>query len=192
MTDPTPASAAPTGGEVTRLLHGAGGGDRDAYDRLFSVAYEELHRVAERQLRAAAPVSAAELVSEAYLRLQGQLGIDWQGRAHFYAIAAHAMRHILVDLARRQRAAKRGGLAVHTTLTGKDVSEGASPDTVLAVDDLLGRLEERQRRVVECRFFAGLSEEETAEALGVSVRTVRRDWVKARAWLYDAMYAEPS
>jgi RNA polymerase sigma factor (TIGR02999 family) len=180
----------PDAGDVTRLLRSASGGDRNAYDRLFSLAYEELERVAERQLRGARALTAAELVSELYLKLGDQLRGDWQGRAHFYAIAARAMHQILVDLARRRDAAKRGGAWVATTLSGKQLAADVSPAELLAIDELLGHLDERQRQVVECRFFGGMTDEEIAEALGVSARTVQREWVKARAWLYQALYAD--
>jgi RNA polymerase sigma factor (TIGR02999 family) len=178
-------------GEVTQLLRDASDGDREAYDRLFSVAYAELYRIAERQLHAGharRSLDAAELVSELYLKLGDQLRVDWQGRAHFYAIAARAMRQILVDLARRQQAAKRGGEWTSTTITGKHLPAEVALEDVLALDEVLDTLDERQRRVVEYRFFAGLGEEQIAEALGISTRTVQREWVKARAWLYRALY----
>lgn len=185
-------------GDITQLLRAAGEGDREAYDRLFTVAYEELRRVAELQLRGRGAVSAAELVSELYLKLGDQVvggagggAPDWQGRGHFYAVATRAVRQLLVDLARRQQAAKRGGgLAVHTTLTGKDVPDGTSLEDVLALDAALAGLDERQRRVVELRFFGGLTDDEVGQALGVSSRTVHREWVRARARLYQAMYGE--
>ena len=129
-------------------------------------------------------------MSELYLKLGEQMGAEWQGRAHFYAIAAHAMRQILVDLARRQHAAKRGGSWEATTLTGKALPAASSLDDVLVVDALLGQLGERQRQIVECRFFGGMSDAEIARALDVSERTVQREWVKARAWLYRAMYGD--
>ena len=186
MPDSAPS---PRPGDVTLLLRGASGGDRDAYDRLFSLAYEELERVARRQLRGEGALTAAELVSELYLKLGDQLRADWGGRAHFYAIAARAMRQILVDSARRRAADKRGGGWAVTTLSGKQLSADVSPDELLAIEELLGHLDERQRRVVECRFFAGMTDEEIAEVLGVSARTVQREWVKARAWLYEALDA---
>ena len=188
------AAAGPPG-DVTRLLHEAADGDRAAYDRLFTVAYDELRRVAELQLRGRGSVSAAELVSELYLKLGDQVvgggAPAWQGRAHFYAVATRAVRQLLVDLARRQQAAKRGGAAaVHTTLSGKDVPDGTALEDVLAVDAALADLDERQRRVVEYRFFGGLTDAEIAEALGISARTVHREWARARARLYRAMYGD--
>ena len=187
MPEPAPP---PRSGAVTQLLRSASAGDREAYDRLFALAYDELRRVAERQLHGAPPLSAAELVSELYLKLGDQMGGDWQGRAHFYAIAARAMRQILVDAARRRGAAKRGGAWVATTLSGKQLPAGVAPDELLAVDGLLAQLDERPRRVVECRFFAGMTDDEIATALGVSPRTVQREWARARAWLYAALYAD--
>lgn len=183
------------GGEVTELLRCAGGGDRAAYDRLFSLAYDELRRVAERQLRGAGArqaLDSAELVNELYLKLEDQISVDWTGRAHFYAIAARAMRQILVDLARRRRAAKRGGDAVPTTLSGKFIPADVQLENLLALEDVLHRLDERQRLVVECRFFGGMTEVEIARALGVSTRTVQREWLKARAWLYHALHPGPA
>jgi RNA polymerase sigma factor (TIGR02999 family) len=185
-------SPAPARGDVTQLLHSASGGDRGAYDRLFSLAFGELQRIAERQLRGSAQrrsLDAGELVSELYLKMGDQLRVDWQGRAHFYAIAARAMRQILVDMARRRMAAKRGGSWAATTLTGKELPGDLALEDVLMLDQSLERLDERQRQVVELRFFAGLSEEEIARALGVSTRTVQREWTKARAWLYREIYA---
>lgn len=181
-------------GDMTQLLHRAGGGDRAAYDRLFALAFGELQGIAERQLRRALgardrALDAGELVSELYLKLRDQLRVDWQGRAHFYAIAARAMRQILVDLARRQLAAKRGGAWESTTLTGKQLPADVSVEDVLALDAALERLDPRQRQVVELRFFAGLEEQEIAELLGVSTRTVQREWARARAWLYHDLYA---
>jgi RNA polymerase sigma-70 factor, ECF subfamily len=186
---PTPASQP---GDVTELLHSASGGDRGAYDRLFSIAFGELQQIAERQLRGSAQrrsIDAGELVSELYLKMGDQLRVDWQGRAHFYAIAARAMRQILVDFARRRMAAKRGGQWSATTLTGKELPGDLALEDVLMLDQSLHKLDERQRQVVELRFFAGLSEDEIARTLGVSTRTVQREWTKARAWLYREIYA---
>ena len=184
-------SFAPPGGEVTRLLHVARSGDRDAFDRLFAMVYDELRTVAQHQLRGAydgQALRATELVNELYLKLIGQIEVDWQSRAHFYAIAARAMRQILVDLARRRNATKRGGEWARTTLTGKQVAAETTLEEVLALDELLDQLDERQRKVVELRFYGGLKEDEIAEVLGISTRTVQREWMKARAWLYRALY----
>ena len=180
-------------GEVTRLLRSARDGDRAAFDRLFAVAYDELRRVAQRQIRGAdaGAVRPTELVHELYLKLADQAQVDWESRAHFYGIAARAARQILIDLARARGAAKRGGSWMATTLTGKQVPADVKVDEVLALDELLGQLDERQRQIVEYRFYAGMTEEEIAQVLGVSSRTVQREWVKARAWLYQALYPEP-
>ena len=178
-------------GEVTRLLHDVRGGEPGAADRLFALVYDELREVAGRQLRGRGDaVHPTELVHELYLKLGPTPSGGAESRAHFLAVAARAMRQILVDLARRRGAAKRGGGWAHTTLSGKDVPAAAPLEEVLALDDALAALDERQRRVVEMRFFAGMTEDEIAAAMGVTTRTVQRDWVKARAWLYRAMYGE--
>jgi RNA polymerase sigma-70 factor, ECF subfamily len=185
------ADAPASPGEVTRLLHSARGGDRAAYDRLFALAYEDLRVVARKQLRGARDAEAVrttELVHELYMKLADQAAPAYENRAHFYAIAARAMRQLLVDLARHRQAAKRGGDWARTTLSGKQVPAEVRLDEVLALDELLGRLDERQRQVVEYRFYGGLTEDEIATVLGVSTRTVQREWMKARAWLYRELY----
>src|SRR5215212_10306223 len=118
------------------------------------------------------------------MKLADQVQVDWENRAHFYAIAARATRQILIDLARQRGAAKRGGEWARTTLTDKQLP------AEVKLDELLGQLDERQRQVVEYRFYGGMTEEEIAQVLGVSARTVQREWVKARAWLYSALYSE--
>jgi len=185
------ADAPASPGEVTRLLHSARGGDRAAYDRLFALAYEDLRVVARKQLRGARDAEAVrttELVHELYMKLADQAAPAYENRAHFFAIAARAMRQLLVDLARHRQAAKRGGDWARTTLSGKQVPAEVRLDEVLALDELLGRLDERQRQVVEYRFYGGLTEDEIATVLGVSTRTVQREWMKARAWLYRELY----
>ena len=182
--------ATPTG-EVTRLLRVAGQGDRRAFDDLFSLVYAELRGVAERQLRGErddGPLRPTELVNELYLKLVGQVPVGVEGRAHFFGIAARAMRQLLVDLARRRGAGKRGGDWTPTTLTERAAGNDPAMDDVLALEEALGRLDERQRTIVEYRFYGGLSEEEIARLLGVSTRTVQREWIKARAWIYSALY----
>jgi len=180
--------------EVTGLLRAAGDGDRDAFDRLFPLVYAELRALADRQLRGEAvghTLQATALVHEAYLKLAVPGGAAaWSDRAHFFGIASRAMRQVLVDHARRRRADKRGGAWSRTTLSDKPLALDADPGELLALDAALEGLEPRQREIVEMRFFGGMTEEEVAAVLGVSDRTVRREWVKARAWLYDALYPD--
>lgn len=178
-------------GEVTRLLRAARSGEPAALDRIVPLVYDDLCRLARRQLgREGSPRSLrpTDLVHETYLKLAGGNALDANDRCHFLAIAAHAMRQVLVDAARQRKAAKRGGGWKATTLTDGHWTADFAPEDLLALNDALGALDERQRRVVECRFFAGMEEQEIAAALGTSVRTVRRDWVKARAWLYAQLY----
>ena len=163
--------------DITDLLIAWRSGERGAFDRLFSLVYDELRRVAHRRLgreREGHTLDTTALVNEAYLRLVDQTRARWADRAQFFAVAARAMRRILVDHARRHQALKRGG----------------APARVRFDDDALTRLaelDERLCRVVECRFFAGFTEEETAEVLAITPRTVRRDWAKAKGWLYQAL-----
>ncbi len=182
-------------GEVTRLLQAAVGGDQDAMDRLVPLVYEDLRRLAHRQLGREGgghTLQTTGLVHEAYLKLSGGSGVGAANRAHFLAIAARAMRQVLVDYARRRKADKRGGGVIAVTLDDGEQGMAVSTDDMLALDEVLEQLEPRQRQVVELRFFGGLEETDIAEALGVSERTVRRDWVKARAWLYRALYPHRS
>jgi RNA polymerase sigma factor (TIGR02999 family) len=177
-------------GEVTVLLRAARDGDRAALDRLLPLLYEDLRAVAEREMRREASghtLQPTALVHEAYLRLTGAAE-SAADRAHFLAIAARAMRQVLVDHARRRSAAKRGGGMAPTTLTDGIGGGPLDAEEILALDRALETLEPRQRRVVECRFFAGMEETEIAAALDLSERTVRRDWAKARAWLYRELY----
>jgi len=174
---------------VTRLLVEATAGDRDALDRLMPLVYEELRRVASRHLKAERQghtLQTTALVNEAYLRLVDQRAVEWQNRAHFFAIAARLMRRILVDYARRRAYDKRGGGAAHVTFDELAVTPVESSESLLMLDDALTRLEqmdERKTRVVELRIFSGLSVEETASALQVSAITVMRDFRMAKAWL---------
>jgi RNA polymerase sigma factor (TIGR02999 family) len=182
-------------GEVTRLLRAAQEGQPAALDRLVPLVYQDLRRLAGYQLRhehGECTLNATALVHESYFKL-GQGAMLAQDRAHFLAIAARTMRQVLVDHARDRKAAKRGGGAwARTTLTdGAWVGE-FDLDGMLALDEALAELQPRQRQVVECRFFGGMEEQEIAAALGVSERTVHRDWVKARAWLYRYFYPEPT
>ncbi|MEE8062629.1 MAG: sigma-70 family RNA polymerase sigma factor, partial [Gemmatimonadales bacterium] len=184
------------GGEVTQLLKRLEEGDREAVDRLYPLVYGELRGAARRAMageRAGHSLQATELVHEAYFKLLGAHDIDWQGRGHFVAIAARAMRQILVDHARRRKAEKRGGGAEHVTLGDPAAELVLPPEELLALDAALTRLDEmdsRLRSVVEYRFFGGLTEQEIASVLGVTIRTVQRDWVKARAWLYQEIYPQ--
>lgn len=185
-------------GDVTLLLDHLRGGDRRAFDRLFPLVYRELRQMAARRLggrRATPTLAPTALVHEAYLKMVGQQGVPWQNRAHFFAVAARAMRQILIDYARHKQAAKRGGDKQPLTLTQNVLGPDLPLAELLALDQALDRLEAldaRLRQVVELRFFGGLQENEVAEVLGVTTRTVQRDWTRARAWLYRELYtAEP-
>jgi RNA polymerase sigma factor (TIGR02999 family) len=172
------------------LLVAWNNGDAVALDQLMPLVHKELHRIARRYMAAERPghlLQTTALVNEAYLRLIDWKNVEWQSRAHFFGLAAQIMRHILVDFARTQAREKRGGGALKVSLSNADNIESAPSADIVALNDALHSLEKldaRQARVVELRFFAGLSLEETAEALGVSVGTVRRDWSLAEAWLY--------
>jgi RNA polymerase sigma factor (TIGR02999 family) len=184
---------ATSSGDVTRLLESARAGDRAALDRVLPIVYDDLRRLARRQLareHGSRTVQPTTLVHEAYLKLAGSAPRA-ENRVHLLAIAAHAMRQVLVDHARERRAAKRGPEWLRTTLTDGVSTTNLDADALLALDDALERLDPRQRQVVECRFVAGLDDAEIADALGVTTRTVRRDWVKARAWL-NRWLGEPS
>lgn len=165
--------------------------DRSAFDRLFSLAYDDLKRIARRQLAHESrshPLATADLVHESYLKLVGQTHAQWTDRGQLLAIASNAMHRILVDHARRTHAAKRS--AEWAGLDEATLPGDAREPKLAALDEALARLrtvDERLGRGVECRFFQGYTEEETAEALGVTTRTVRRDWVKARQWLHRAL-----
>ena len=175
---------------VTQLLVAWSNGDRAALEVLTPLIHQELHRLAARQMAGERPghiLQATALVNEAYLRLVDWKAVQWQNRAHFFAMAAQIMRRVLVDVARTRGRAKRGRGQLHVSLSeAGNVAEADSIDLV-ALDDALKSLEAldvRQAHVIELRFFGGLSLEETAHVLEVSVGTVRRDWNLARAWLY--------
>ena len=182
--------------EITRLLLDWSGGNQDALSALFPLVYEELRAMAQRHLqreRAAHTLQRTALVHEAFLRLIDQRNVDWHSRSHFFGLASQMMRRILVDYARTRGAAKRGKHAVRVDLD--EVLRAESTDVLQAAQDLvdfgaidqaLKRLEQmdaRQGKIVELRFFGGLSLEETAEVIGISLATVKRDWFSARAWL---------
>ena len=180
--------------DVTQLLMDWSHGNRDALDHLLPLVYTELHRLAARYLRrerAEHTLQTTALVHEAYLRLVDQSKVQWHNRAHFFGIAAQAMRRILVDHARHQHAAKRRGHKPQLSLDeALNVSAERAAD-LMALDDALGSLagiDPQQSRIVELRFFGGLTAEETAEVLGISRATVNREWTMAKAWLYRELH----
>lgn len=174
---------------ITQLLQAHAEGDRAALDALLPLVYDELRRLAHGRLRgerAGHTLSTTALVHEAYLKLAGLNRMDWQGRAHFFAVASQAMRNVLVDYALHRKAQKRGGGRHRVSLEDIDLGAEADVEALLVLDDALRRLEARdarQAQVVACRFFGGMSIDETAHALGISAATVSRDWTMARAWL---------
>ncbi len=184
-------------GSITRLLRAHRDGERAAFDRLVDVVYEDLRRMARQQMRRARPgqtLDTAGLVHEAWARLVEESGIDWQDRSHFYAIVARAMRFVVVDRARRRGAQKRGANAAQVELDSGIAAAAPSVELVLGIDQAIARLEAfnaRLARIVELRFFAGLSDEEIGAALDVSARTVQRDWLRARAWLQRVLAEAP-
>jgi RNA polymerase sigma factor (TIGR02999 family) len=183
-------------GEITLLLQELRLGDKDALGLLVPLVYRELKRLAGHYLqmeRRGHTLQPTALVHEAYLRLVEQDHAQWQNRAQFLAVAARLMRRILINYAKARGTAKRGGAAVSLDIAGPDIgTHDARPEEVLAVDEALDRLaalDAQQARVVELRYFAGLTIEETAEALGISPRTVKREWTTASAWLRTELSA---
>jgi RNA polymerase sigma-70 factor (ECF subfamily) len=181
-------------GDVTRLLLSWSKGDERAFDQVMPLVYGELHRIARRHLAGEShhvSLQATALVNEVCLRLLGWDAARWQNRRHFFGVSAEMMRRVLVDIARRRRADRRGGAdAIRVPLDGIDIAVEAPGDDLVALDEALERLaaeDARKARLVELRFFGGLSMEEAAEALGVSLRTAHSDWAFARAWLYRAL-----
>ena len=180
-------------GQVTQLLARWGRGDQSALDELTPLVYTELRNVADAYVRRERPghtLQATALVNEAYLRLIGQKHGRWEGRKHFYGIAARLMRQVLVEHARKHKAEKRGGGRVAVTLDHYDQVANTPDVDILAVHEALerlGRFDEQQARIVELRFFGGLSIEEAAETLGVGHATVEREWAMARAWLRNEL-----
>ena len=176
--------------EVTQLLAAWRDGDQDALDKLMPLVYDELRRIASRYMKRERPghtLQTTALVNEAFLRMVGQQNVDWQNRAHFFGVAATVMRHLLVDRARANGRVRRGANPQQVTLEeGAAVSEQKGED-LLALDEALTKLneiDERKVKIVELRYFSGLNAAETAEVLGVSEITIKREWLKAKAWLY--------
>jgi len=182
---------------IDRLLHQLADGDREAFNTLLPLVYDELHHLAgqhRRRWSGDETLNTTAIVHEAYLRLAGTSEPGWRSQPHFMAVASRAMRHILLDNARQRQRRKRGGNLervpwheVEAALNGGGDAADARADALIAVDDALRRLEERdarQSRIVECRFFGGMSIEETGDALGISPATVKRGWAMARAWLH--------
>jgi RNA polymerase sigma factor (TIGR02999 family) len=181
--------------DITELLRDWQGGDRGALDRLMPLVYDELHLIASRHLareRRERTLQTTALVNEAYMKLVDQRMVNWQNRAHFFALAARLMRRIIVDDARRRQREKRGGDAVLVPIDGMQISAPAGVDVVdvLQLDRALTELEAMdadQSRIVELRFYGGLTIEETAEVMGVSLATIKREWALAKSWLYRAL-----
>jgi RNA polymerase sigma factor (TIGR02999 family) len=184
--------------QVTRLLQELEAGDEAALERLLPLVYDELRRVARRQLRRQEgehTLNTTALVHEAYLKLVGHAGVPWADRAHFFGVAARAMRQVLINQAHKHATAKRGGRWRRLPLDEAVLAVEEQADVLLALDEALTRLatlNDRLSRVVEYRFFGGMTEEEVATMLGVSDRTVRRDWIKARLWLYAELAEDAS
>lgn len=182
---------------ITALLADLRAGRREAFDQIVPLLYHELRRLAQRELtmRPSDTLSTTALVHELYIKFSRTRNADWQNRSHFLGVAAVAMRHILVDRARRRSAEKRGGPNAFVTLDDAVVASEQQAESLLELHEALEQLaliNERLARVVECRFFGGMTEAETGEALGIDERTVRRDWVKARALLFQALSHETS
>ena len=181
--------------QITLLLQQMKQGDRMARNTLAALVYPHLKKAAIQQMRRERPghtLQPTALVNEVFLRLAGRTDVTWQNRSHFYALASELMREILVDHARRRNAAKRGGGKVVAEIEEWQAQIDEHPEIVIEVDRLLTRLnalDERQAQVVQMRFFAGLTEEEIAETLGISERTVKRDWSMARAWMLKELSA---
>jgi RNA polymerase sigma-70 factor (ECF subfamily) len=179
--------------DVTLLLKQVANGNQEAAARLIPIVYGELHRVAQCHLRRERPdhtLQPTALVHEAFLKLVAQRDANWQNRAHFFAVASHLMRRILVDYARSRLRSKRGGKLTRLPLDDVFVISQDRCDELLALDESLeklAKLDPRQSRVVELRFFGGLSVEEAAKVLGVSSKTVKREWSTAKAWLYGEL-----
>ena len=183
---------------ITSILVAHREGRPGAFDQLVAMVYPELRRIARRQLgrwRAVGSLDTGSLVNEAYLKLVDQTRVNWQDRHHFFAISATAMRQVIIDYARKRTSQKRGGGVVQVPLEDREIAIQNQVEELLALDELLDRLdaqEPRLKQLVECRFFAGYSEAETADALQISIRTVQREWLRAKAWLREAATRAPA
>ena len=183
--------------EVTQILHEWSGGDEHAVERLLPLVYDELRRLARSYFhgeRSDHTLQPTALVHEAYVRLVDQTRVSWQNRAHFYGVAASMMRRILIDNARAKAAGKRGGSAARLSLEGVQVPLPQRASDLVALDEALeglAKIDERKARIVEMRFFGGLSDDEIAELLQISTRTMLRDWKKAKLWLYRELSNDP-
>ena len=179
--------------ELTQLLVSWSNGDKAAFDQLVPLVYAELRRIARRAMARQSPghtLQTSALVNEAYLKMVDQQSIAWQNRAHFFAVAAQVMRHILVDYARRYQSAKRGGGALRVSLSDAAPRAEQRAADLIALDDALtelARYDERKSRIVELRFFSGLTVEETAEVIGLAPVTIMREWRAAKMWLQDTL-----
>jgi RNA polymerase sigma factor (TIGR02999 family) len=186
----------PASQDVTQMLVEWRNGDRGALNRLMPIVYDELRRLAHRYMKRQPQghtLQTSALVNEAYIRLAGQRNVDWQNRAHFFAIAARIMRSLLIDHLRSRNFAKRGGGARRVSLDEVALISDERSEELLALDEALTRLsaiDERKGRIVELRYFSGLSVEETAEVLGLSPITIKREWLKAKSWLYRELSPE--
>lgn len=182
--------------EITQLLLDWRGGSERAFEELLPLVYGELRRIARNYMRRQNPghtLQTTALVNEAYMRLVDSNRVNWQDRNHFFAVSAQLMRRILVDFARKKNSQKRGGDHLIVTLDERVENLAETGTDLVALDEALSRLAEfspRQSRVIELRFFAGLNEEQIAEVLDVSARTVRRDWQIARAWLFRELRSD--
>ncbi len=182
--------ATPSQSEITQLLAAWGDGDQLALEQLVPLVQSELHRIAKRYVERGTPgqlLQASDLINEAYLRLIDWKNVQWQNRAHFFGVAAQLMRRVLVDEYREQHSQKRGGDALRVSLVEAEAKSDERSAALVALDDALkalAQLDERKSRIIELRYFGGLSVEETAEVLQVSTRTIKREWSMAQAWLF--------
>lgn len=198
-TVPPGPTDSPTGSpdEVTRLISRCAEGDSDSFDRLMPLVYEDLRRIAHRRLRSERTghtLNTTAVVHEAYLQLVNQATATWRARAHFFAVAARVIRHILIDYARARRTQKRAGSDLLIPMREDLVGEESRTVELLALEEALRNLAKHDpslERIVECRFFGGMTMPDTATALGVSQRTAERQWTRARAYLYQALEADP-